>query len=140
MRGPASRRMTRASLASMRRKSGCNETRAISAIAPAISTPVGPPPTMTKVSSALRCSVRASSAFSKTSKILRRIAVASSTSLQARRGGGPVVMAEIGMRGARRQNQKVVWKNLGAGEHEAAFGIDAGNLGHQNRDVPLPAK
>ncbi len=95
---------------------------------------------MTKVSSALRCSVRASSAFSKTERDIAANCGGVLDGLQARRGGGPVVMAEIGMRGARRQNQKVVWKNLGAGEREAAFGIDAGNLGHQNRDVPLPAK
>ena len=49
-RGPASTRMTRAERGSMVRKSAASALRASSAIAPAISTPVGPPPTTTKVS------------------------------------------------------------------------------------------
>ena len=49
-RGPASTRITRAVRGSMRRKSRASVCRAISANAPAISTPVGPPPTTTNVS------------------------------------------------------------------------------------------
>ena len=48
MRGPASIRITRASLESISRKSRASVKRLISPIAPASSTPVGPPPTITK--------------------------------------------------------------------------------------------
>ncbi len=52
MRGPASTSRTRAVRGSMRRKSRANVKRASSATAPAISTPVGPPPTTMVVISA----------------------------------------------------------------------------------------
>ena len=51
-RGPASIRITRDARGSMWRKSRSSVWRAISAIAPASSTPVGPPPTITNVSHA----------------------------------------------------------------------------------------
>ena len=52
--GPASIRMTREQCGVMLRKSRDTDARASSAMAPAISTPVGPPPMTTKVSSAWR--------------------------------------------------------------------------------------
>jgi len=64
----------------MWRKSRPSDWRAISAIAPDISTPVGPAPTTTKVSSARRAaSSRSCSAASKARRKRRRISVASST-------------------------------------------------------------
>ena len=56
MRGLASRIKIRASSGSKLRKSSFKESFAISPSAPASSTPVGPPPTMRKVSSARRLS------------------------------------------------------------------------------------
>ena len=68
---------------SILRKSCLRVSLAISPKAPANSTPVGPPPTITKVNKALGCSVSISrSAASKAEKMRRRISVASSTVLR----------------------------------------------------------
>jgi hypothetical protein len=73
-RGAASTRMMRAERGSIERKSAASARLASSAIAPAISTPVGPPPTMTKLSSRARSAASGSvSAFSKASRMRRRM-------------------------------------------------------------------
>ena len=78
-RSIASIRMIRASPDRIDRKSRLSVSWAISPSAPASSTPVGPPPTSTKVIHALRRSGSASrSAASKAIRIRRRISVASS--------------------------------------------------------------
>ncbi len=78
-RGAFSMSSTRACEESMWRKSFTSVTRAISAMAPAISTPVGPPPTTTKVIAASRSSSSSVfSAISKASSMRRRISSASS--------------------------------------------------------------
>ena len=78
-RGPDCTSTTRACAGSKLRNSASMPKRASSAIAPASSTPVGPPPTIRKVSSALRST--GSSVISARSKAMsnrRRISVASS--------------------------------------------------------------
>ena len=75
---PASTSTTRAVAESMLRKSRTIALRASSAMAPASSTPVGPPPTMTKVSSLRRSSGSSvTSACSKAARMRARISVAS---------------------------------------------------------------
>jgi len=69
----------RADCGTIARKSRVMELRASSAMAPAISTPVGPPPTTTNVSSARRsASLFSISARSNAVRILARTRVASS--------------------------------------------------------------
>ena len=76
---PPSTSRTSASAGSIRRKLPWRPVRASSAIWPAISTPVGPPPTTTKVSQARRASGSGSfSAISKAPKIRPRSSRASS--------------------------------------------------------------
>ena len=78
-RSPASTRSTRVRLVSKLRKSFW-VSRAISAICPAISTPVGPAPTTTKVSWRSRsASVSATSAVSKARRICARMCSAPSS-------------------------------------------------------------
>ncbi len=83
-RGPPSIRMIfRASLGLIERKSFLSVCRAISAMAPANSTPVAPPPTITKVSQAWRCGGSVTrSATSNAVRILLRMLVASSIVLR----------------------------------------------------------
>ena len=98
----------------MCRKSLVSDWRAISASAPASSTPVGPPPTMTKVSSARRRAgiglalgalEREQHAAAHLERILER--------LQAGRVRQPFVVAEVRVRRPRRDDQVVV-AELGA--------------------------
>src|SRR5699024_2260798 len=78
--GAASSRMTRAAAGSIRRKLFLSVCCASSATWPAISTPVGPAPTITKVSNRLRCSSSSViSACSKQPMIRLRSSSASST-------------------------------------------------------------
>ena len=78
--GPPSSRMIFDELGSKCRKSFASDSRAISASAPAISTPVGPPPMMTNVSSGRRRAGSGSrSARSNASSTRRRISSASSS-------------------------------------------------------------
>ena len=80
--GPASTSTIRAVAVEIVRKSWPSVWRAISASAPASSTPVGPPPTMTNVSSRRRRSGSSSrSAVSNASSTRRRISSASSSVL-----------------------------------------------------------
>ena len=113
-RGPASTSTMRASRGSMLRKSWRSATRASSAMAPAISTPVGPPPITTKVRRRRRASGRvAASACSKAIRMRRRMSVASSIVLQAGRHALPFVVAEIGVPRAGREHQVVVGDRRG---------------------------
>ena len=57
--------------------------------------------------------------------------------LEARRELRPVVMAEIGMRGAGRDHQIVEFDILGIGTQQLLLKIDAAHLFHQHRDVFL---
>ena len=80
VRGPASISTMRAALVSIDRNSSRSVWRAISASVPASSTPVGPPPTSTNVSSSrCRAASFSRSARSKASRIRRRISSASSS-------------------------------------------------------------
>ena len=80
--GPPSRSMMRDDPGSKCRKSRASECREISASAPAISTPVGPPPMTTNVSCAsCRAGSVSRSARSNASSIARRISSASSSVL-----------------------------------------------------------
>ena len=90
-RGPASTSTMRASRGSMLRKSWRSATRASSAMAPAISTPVGPPPITTKVSKRRRARARRSPRrFSKAVRMRRRIAGGVVDLLQAGRHAAPI--------------------------------------------------
>ncbi len=128
MRGPASTSTTRESRVSIWRKSPRRFSCASSAMVPASSTPVGPPPMMTKVSSAWRSSgslVR--SARSKASSSRRRTVVASSSVFRPGREGLPLVMAEIGVARAGGEHQRVIGHRIAAIEQHAVPGdIDAG--------------
>ena len=108
-RGLASTRITRAEAVLMWRKSRARVCRVTSASVPASSTPVGPPPTITNVIQARR---RASSVSrSATSKAIKHALPDRKRILQGLQAGsmlGPIVMAEIGVRRARRQDQDVV--------------------------------
>ena len=99
----------RADSGRMLRKSWRSDCRAISASAPASSTPVGPPPTITKVSSR-RCASGIGLALGRLERQqhpppdLQRIV----ERLQARRARRPLGMAEVRVRGAGRDDQVVV--------------------------------
>ena len=78
-------------------------------MAPASSTPVAPPPTITKVSHAARRAASLSrSARSKESRMRRRIEVASSSVFKPGRVRLPLVVAEIGVTRAGREHERVV--------------------------------
>ena len=80
IRGPDSMRMTRVSLVSILRKSLASVKRLISPIAPANSTPVGPPPITTNVNNCRRLAESPTrSAASKELSRRRRISVACGT-------------------------------------------------------------
>ncbi len=90
-RGPACTKMIRAVAGSKLRKPFAMPTRASSAMAPASSTPVGPPPTTTKLRSRCRSSsLGAISARSNASSTRRRTSVASSTRLRPGAKGAQV--------------------------------------------------
>ena len=93
----------------MLRKSLETERRASSAIAPAISTPVGPPPMTTKVSSALRRSgSRLSFGPLEREQYLAADRDRVLDALESRRMRRPFVPAEIAVAGAGREDQPVV--------------------------------
>ena len=126
----------------MLRKSGGSVSCASSAMVPASSTPVGPAPMMTKVSSAARrCGIAFAlgvlegdqDAAPQRGGVLQR--------LQAGRERLPFVMAEIGVAGAGGEHQRVVGQRVAAIErHAARLGIDAGHRGEQGRDLGTPAQ
>ena len=112
--GPASSRMMRAEPGSKWRKSRASDCRAISASAPASSTPVGPPPTTTNVSSDLsarriRLALRAFERHEHAAPDLERVL----ETLQTRCVGLPLVVAEVRM-GRAGSHDQVVVRNLGA--------------------------
>ena len=134
-RGPASTRMMRVERGSMERKSIASARLASSAMAPAISTPVGPPPTTTKFNSRRRSSGSVSvSARSNASRMRRRKIGGVVDGLQARRIGCPVV-AEIGVLGAGGDHQVVERNPTALGDDLLVDGIDTRNLGQDHGDV-----
>ena len=109
---------------------------------PAISTPVGPAPTMTKVSSAARRSGSVSrSARSKATRMRRRKRGGVFQRLQARRERLPLVMAEIGVTRAGGENQRVVGHGVAVIEqHALGRGVDAADGGKQRRHLRAVAQ
>ena len=102
-------RRIRAELGSKCRKSRASDCREISASAPASSTPVGPPPTTTNVSSAFRRSAIALAlrpfegqqhAPADVERVFER--------LEAGRGRPPLIVTEVRVRRAGRDDEKVV--------------------------------
>ena len=104
-RGPASTRTIVASRGSMARKSLTSTVRAMSASAPASSTPVGPPPTITKVMSGSALRVvglvlgpleREQHAPPDLERVLERSSMPGAS-------GCPLLVAEVGVADARRR-------------------------------------
>ena len=133
----------RAELGSKCRKSRASDCREISASAPAISTPVGPPPMTTNVSSALAPAriglalgalERQQHAAADLERVLER--------LQAGRDRAPLVVAEVRVRRAGRHDQVVVRQPISpsARIELLAGAIDATDLREQHLDVRLPAQ
>ena len=111
----------------MRRKSRSMVCRAISESAPASSTPVGPAPTMTKVSHArCRSGSVSRSAASNASSTRRRISSASSIVFRPGAFALPLGMAEVRMRRAGGDDEVVV-RELAVGQRDdaLAIGVDA---------------
>ena len=126
MRGPASTSTMRASRGSIERKSLTRTWREISAIAPASSTPVGPPPTTTNVSRsllagrvglALRLLEGEQDAAADLDRVLER--------LQPGRVLLPVVVAEVRVSGAGGEDQEVVGERSVGEANLAARRVDA---------------
>ena len=115
--------------------------RAISASVPASSTPVGPPPTMAKVSSTRRASgADSASARSNADRIRRRMCSASS-SVFSPGMRGPVVVAEIRMGRAGGKQQEVVFERATVAEqHSRRSRLDRDHVFHQHGAVALPAQ
>ena len=123
---PPSTRITRASMGSMARKSAASAWLASSATAPAISTPVGPPPTTTKVSSRWRSigivgDLGALEGQQHALADMRRVG----DLLQAGCGRLPLVHAEIGMAGAGGEHEIVEADPAILQDHLAAVAVDA---------------
>ena len=107
-------------------------------MAPAISTPVAPPPTTTKFKQAaalgrirlgLRFFERQQDAPAQVGRVVDR--------LEPRRVGGPIVMAEIGVLRAGRDDQIIERDASAFGDHLVARKVDARDLGEHDADVPL---
>ena len=115
-------------------KAGARE----SASAPASSTPVGPPPTTTKVSHASRFAGSPSlSACSNASSIRLRIVVASSMLLRSGRVGRPFVSPERAVPSAGSEDE-VVERNALLGQDDLARGpVHADHLTQTNGDIAL---
>jgi hypothetical protein len=110
-------------------------------MAPAISTPVAPPPTIAKVRRRWRSTASvASSARSKAMRMCRRMRVASSMRFEAGRHLGPFVVAEIGMGRACGEHEVVVGDAHRIDLHEPLGGINGADLGHQHCRVLLLAQ
>ena len=108
-RGARSTSTIRADAGSMRRNSDRSVLRTRMAIAPAISTPVGPAPTRTNVSrSRWRLGSSSASACSNAPRILFRIATASARFFNPGAYFSKFVMAEVAVGRACRQNQVIV--------------------------------
>ena len=135
-RGPASTRTMWDFAGSMRRKSPRIAVRLMSAIAPASSTPVGPPPTTTKVRYA-RC-LSGSFSFSAQLECDQHAPADLGRLLECLEAGRellPLRMAEITVAGAARENQ-VVERNLAiVTEHRPALEIHPADMAEVNLDV-----
>ncbi len=143
-RGAASSRMIRASRGSIRRKSPWSVRCASSAIWPAISTPVGPAPTMTNVMSRCRTAgSSSSSASSKAPKMLTAQLERVVDALHAGRELGELVVAEVGLTGARGDDEAVVRRDrrpLGReGGHRPRRDVDRLHVPEQDGDVATAA-
>ena len=137
-RSPASSRITRESSGSMRAKSRFRESWRATASAPAISTPVGPPPIDAKVSHSLaRVRVRRPARPPRTRRRCgSRRSTASASVFSPHDDVLPLVLAEVGRLRAARDDQAVVADPLAAVEHDLPpLGVDVRHLGHQHVDV-----
>src|SRR5215472_12580091 len=138
-RGPACSKMISAVAGSKLRKSFSIPTRESSAMAPASSTPVGPPPTMTKVSSRRRStSLAATSACSKAYPTPDKSCVFHA--LEAWRKGCPGVFTEVAMRRAGRDDEVVVGYAEPIGQHLAPLSVDAGHCRQHHLGIELVAE
>ncbi len=135
-RGEPSMRMMRACVGSMCRKSPAKTVRASSAKAPASSTPVGPPPTMTMVKSR-SCSVMSGSvsAFFKREQNITANAERVVERFEAGRKLFPFGMAEIAGLAAEREHKVVVVERRFFEENFFLRQIKTGDGFHQNGDV-----
>ena len=138
-------RMTRAVVGSMRRKSRRSVRCASSAIWPAISTPVGPAPTTTNViSRSISGRVGASSASSKAPKMRPAQLEGVVDALHARGVLGELVVAEVGLAGAGRDDQPVVRVTVSRPSTSRGDGpggeVDVGDLAEHDPGVLLPAQ
>ena len=133
--------ITRARRVSATRKSRAITSTASSLMAPASSTPVGPPPTMTKVRCAARSTGSGSiSAVSNDSSMRERMKVASSTSFMPGAQLLPLVVPEIVIDRAGREDQVVVGNPFLAGVQAARGELDAPHLAQHHARVLLVAQ
>ena len=139
---------TRALAVSARRKSR-TLSWAISAICPAISTPVGPAPTTTNVSHARRRSASGShSAASSAVRMRVRMSSAPSSDFSSGALRLPVVVAEVGVARSAGDDQAVVLQRARRGHacgrrrelHPPRVQVEAGRLGEHHLDVAPPAE
>jgi hypothetical protein len=133
-------RTMRAVAVSMLRKSGRSVERASSAIVPASSTPVGPAPTMTKVSSADRRPASFSiSARSKASRMRAAERRGVFECFEALGVSFPFVVAEIGVPRPCRENERVVGDGSTVVEPDLpGVGVDALDFGENSGHVAPP--
>ena len=111
-------------------------------MAPASSTPVAPPPTMTKVSSAMRSAGSVSrSARSKDEQNAAADRGGVLQGLEAGREWLPFIMTEVGVPCAGRQHQGVIAHGMPVGERQLALrGVDAVDHAEQGRHLLAPAQ
>ena len=126
----------RASAGFMQRKSCARASRASSTSAPASSMPVGPPPTITKVSRARRRAgsvsrSAASNAVQDAPADLDRVVEV----LEARREPLPVVATEVGVARAGREDQVVVRDRAAVSDDAPACRVDIRHGCHHHRGV-----
>ena len=114
----------------------------MSLMAPASSTPVGPPPMTTKLSGGCQpCSCIWRSASSKASRTRRRISVASSMVFRPGASGAHSFFAEVGVRGTGGKDEVVVGKMRAGGEaHATGLHVDCVDLVHEDLGVGLVAQ
>ena len=140
---PPSKRRILALRGSIFRKSSLSTRLDSSAIWPAISTPVGPPPTTTKVSHS--CRFAGSSSSSAISKAPEDAAAKLEGVVDRLHPGRPareLVVAEVGLAGAGGDDQAVVRDLDGAsvgarGRELSSLEVEAVDLGELDVDVPL---
>ena len=131
----------RAALGSMERNSWASAWWLISARVPASSTPVGPPPTTTKLSGVADSPVsglplRQFKSEQHAAANFERVF----NGLQAGSERLPVVVSEVGVARARGDDEVVV-RNLGVrGLHDAAVEVESGDFRHEHFDILVRAK